>query len=81
MRYLWLVAAFLAALIGVFVCRLLGLSREATATLAAIPMFLLLFPFIKTWMPKAKFTNWAIGVVFAAAVAWLLYLGISRFGG
>ena len=77
MRYVWLVLTFLVAMVAVVVCRRLGFSQETTATLAAIPTLLVLFPFVKRWMPKTNFAYWAIGVVFAAGVSWLLYLAVS----
>jgi len=77
MRYVWLALAFLVAMAAVLVCRQLGFSQETTATLAAIPTLLVLFPFVKRWMPKTNFAYWAIGVVFAAGVSWLLYLALS----
>ena len=81
MRYLWLALAFLVAVGGVLAGLRLGLSREATVTLTLIPMFLVMFPFMKQWMPKAKFAHWALLVVIGAAVTWLLFLVFSRFGG
>ena len=77
MRYLWLALTFLVAMVAVVVCRRLGFSQETTAILAAIPTLLVLFPFVKRWTPKTKFAYWAIGVVFAAGVSWLLYLALS----
>ena len=77
MRYLWLALAFLVGMVAVIICRRLGFSQETTATLAGIPTLLLLFPFVKRWMPKTNFAYWAIGVGFAAGVSWLLYLALS----
>ena len=77
MRYVWLALAFLVAMVAVVICSRLGFSPETTATLAAIPTLLVLFPFVKRWMPKTNFAYWAIGVVFAAGVSWLLYLAVS----
>ena len=77
MRYVWLALAFLVAMVAVIICRRFGFSQETTATLAGIPTLLLLFPFVKRWMPKTKFAYWAIGVVFAACISWLLYLALS----
>lgn len=81
MRYLWLGLAIVAAVVGVVIGRVLNLSPPVTVTLAAVPAFLVLFPFMKPWMPKAKFAFWLIAAVISTAVAWLLYLGFSRFGG
>ena len=52
-------------------------SIVAIAALAGILTLLVLFPFVKRWMPKTRFAYWAIGVVFAAGVSWLLYLAFS----
>jgi len=76
-RYIWLVLALLVAVMGVLVGRLLGLSLETTSILAAIPMFLMLFPFLKPWMPKLKFAHWALSIAIGGAVSWLLYLAFS----
>ena len=81
MRYVWLGLAFLVAVIGVFVGRLLRLSPPATVALAGIATSLAMFPFMKRWMPKTTFVLWTIATAIAAAVGWLLYLGFSRFGG
>ncbi len=79
MRYVWLVLAFMVALISVFVGRLLRLSPAVAVGLTAVTSSLVMFPFVKRWMPKTSFTAWAIGTVIGAAIAWLLYLGFSRF--
>lgn len=81
MRYVWLALAFLVAVIGVLVGRLLSLSPPTTVTLAAVSSSLVSFPFMRRWMPKVTFSLWAIATAIGAAVAWLLYLGFSRFGG
>ena len=82
MRYFWLALTFsLVAVIGIFVGRALGVSPAATTTLAGVLAFLALFPFRKRQTPKITFTQWVIPIVIGAAVAWLLYLGFSRFGG
>lgn len=80
MRYVWLALALLVGVVGVLCGRLLGLSRDATATLAVVSTFLALFPFMKPWMPKMKFAYWALAAAISTAVAWLFYLGFSRFG-
>lgn len=81
MRYVWLAPAFLVAVIGVLVGRVLSLSPPATVTLAGVATSFALFPFMKRWMPKTTFIQHAIAIAIGAVVAWLLYLGVSRFGG
>jgi predicted branched-subunit amino acid permease len=81
MRYLWLAFAILVAFIGAAVGRLLKLLPPAALTVIMVPMFLALFPFMKRWMPEATFAYWATAAAISTAVAWLLYLGFSRFGG
>ena len=81
MRYFWLALAFLVAVVGVFVGRGFSLSRPATAFLAGVATILALFPFMKRWMPKTTFVQHAIATAIGAVVAWLLYLGFSRFAG
>lgn len=71
MRYLWLGLAFVVGVIGVVVGRLLKLSPSTTATLSIVPSFLALFPFMKRWMPTAKFAHWATAAAISTAVAWL----------
>ncbi|MDX6446106.1 MAG: hypothetical protein QOH71_3180 [Blastocatellia bacterium] len=73
MRYLWLVLAFVVALVSVLVGRSLRLSREATATAAIVPMWLAMFPFMKQYAPKLKFSVWALIAVVSAAVAGVLF--------
>ena len=81
MRYLWLALAFLVAVASVLAGQLLGLSREATATLGTALTGFALFPFLKALTPKLSFLVWVIAVALGTAVTWLLYLGFSRFGG
>jgi uncharacterized membrane protein len=73
MRYVWLVIAFLVAVIGVFVGRFLGLSRDATVTTTMALIFLTLYPFVKQFAPKLRFSVWVIADVIGAAVAWMLF--------
>ncbi len=78
MQYVWLVIAFLVAVIGVFVGRLLRLSPPATVALAGVATSLAMFPFMKRWMPKTSFGLWVIATAIGAAFGWLLYLAFSR---
>ena len=80
MRYLWLAFAFLVAVIGVVVGRLLNLSQPTEVILGTALTFLALFPFVKRWMPKAKFALWALAAAISVVVAWLLYLCFARLG-
>lgn len=81
MQYFWLAFALLIAVIGVAVGRVLSFSPPATVTLTSVPAFLALFPFMRRWMPKARFGYWVTAAAISTAVAWLLYLGLSRIGG
>lgn len=81
MRYVWLVIAFLVAVVSVFAGRVLRLSPVATVGLAWLTSSLAMFPFMKRWMRKTSFGLWSIGTVIGLVVAWLLYLGFSRLGG
>jgi hypothetical protein len=76
LRYLWLALAFLLLLIGCAVGRLLKLPPPAAQAVATVPFFLALFPFIKRWMPKAKFAYWVTAAAISTAVGWLLYLAV-----
>ena len=80
MRYVWLVIAFLVAIVSVFAGRVLGFSAVVTVGLTAITTSLAIFPFARRWMPRTSFTACAIGTVIGAGVSWLLYLGFSRLG-
>ena len=73
MRYLWLGLALLVAIVVVLVGRFLKLSQEATAVIALAPTFLALFPFVKQFAPKLRFSVWVIADVIGAAVAWMLF--------
>jgi uncharacterized membrane protein required for colicin V production len=73
MRYLGLVLAFVAAVVSVLVGRLLGLSREATVTLGMALTGFALFPFMKAFTPKLKFSLWALTTVIGTAVAGVLF--------
>lgn len=76
MHYLWLVLAILVGLIGVIVGRLLKLPSPAAEMVGMVPMFLALFPFMKRWMPKARFAYWVTAAAISSAVGWLLYLAL-----
>ena len=76
MRYLWLAFAILVALIGAAVGRLLKLPQLAALPVIMVPMFLALFPFMKRWMPKARFVSWVLVAVISTVVGWLLYVGL-----
>lgn len=78
MRYLWLLLALLAGLIGAAVGRLLKLQPPAVHVVIMVPMFLALFPFLKPLMPKARFVIWVLVAVGSTVVGWLIYVG---FGG
>lgn len=80
MQYLWLALAFLVGAIGVVVGRLLKLSPPTTVTLSTVPAFLALFPFMKRWMPQAKFRYWAMAAALSAFFAWLLYNAFDKLG-
>ena len=81
MRYLWLALAFLVGIASVLLGSFLGLSRDVTTTTAMALTFLMLFPFVKQFAPKLRFSVWVIAAVISTVVAWLLSLGFSRFGG
>jgi hypothetical protein len=76
MHYLWLALPILVALISVAVARLLKLQQPAVQVVIGIPMFLALFPFMKRWMPKARFASWVLVAVISTVVGWLLYFAL-----
>jgi hypothetical protein len=81
MHYLWLAFAVLVGLIGAAVGHLLKLPSPAAQAVGMVPMFLALFPFMKRWMPKARFAYWVTAAAISTAVGWLLYFGFARLGG
>lgn len=81
MRYLWLVFAILLLVIGLAVGRLLKLPQPVAQIVSTVPFFLAMFPFMKRWMPKAKFAYWAMAAAISTVVSWLLYFGFARLGG
>ena len=68
MRYLWLGLALVIALVSVLVGRFLGFSRDAIALITLVLTWLVLFPFVKPYAPKLKFSVWALTAVIGAAV-------------
>jgi len=80
MPYLWLAFAILLALIGAAVGRLLKLPQPAALTVIMVPGFLALFPFMKRWMPRARFAYWVTAAAISTVVSWLLYFGFTRLG-
>lgn len=81
MQYLWLALPIVVAIVGVLVGRALNLSEPVAVPLGSAGTFLALFPFMRRWMPKARFGYWVTAAAISTAVAWLLYLGLSRIGG
>jgi hypothetical protein len=79
-QYLWLVLALSIMVIGTFAGRYLGLSLATTVTIAAVPGFLVAFPFIHGWNPKISFGAWLFVAVISAVAGWALYLGALRLG-
>jgi hypothetical protein len=80
-RYVWLVAAVVIAVMGVLVGKMLRLSYPTTITLAAVPAFLVLFPWVKYLNPKLRFGAWLLAAAVSTIAAWAIYLGVLRFGG
>lgn len=76
MHYLRLAFPILVAFIGVAVARLLKLQQPAVQIVIGVPMFLALFPFMKRWMPEARFLAWVLVAVISTVVAWLLYFAL-----
>ena len=81
MRYLWLVLAISLLFTGIAVGRFFKLSPPVAYAVGTVPMFLASFPFVKRWMPKAKFSYWVTAAAVSTAVGWLLYFGFTRLGG
>jgi uncharacterized membrane protein required for colicin V production len=73
MRYLWLGLTLVVAVVSVLVGRSLGLSREATAILGTALTGFALFPFMKQYAPKLRFSVWVLTTVISAAVAGALF--------
>jgi len=77
MHYLWLAFPILVAFIGVAVGRLLKLQQPAVQIVIGVPMFLAIYPFMKRWMPEARFVSWIIAAVISTVVGWLLYFALN----
>jgi hypothetical protein len=80
-RYLWLVFAISILIIGIAVGRLLKLQQPMAQIVATVPTFLATYPFMKRWMPKAKFYYWLTAAAVSTVSWWLLYFGFTRLGG
>jgi len=76
MHYLWLAFAMVVAIIGAAVGRLLKLPQPAALIVIMVPMFLALFPFMKRWMPEARFASWALAAVISTVVGCLLFVAL-----
>jgi len=78
--YISLVVACLILVIGTLVGRFFGLSLPTTITLATVPAFLAVFPFVKRGNPKISFGFWLLAAVISAVAGWGIYLGALRLG-
>ena len=79
-RYLWLLVVFSILVIGTLAGRVFGLSLPTTITLATVPAFLALFPFVKGGYPKVSFGFWLLAAVVSAVAGWAIYFGSLRLG-
>ena len=81
MKYQWLLLEVVVLAVGFMVSRALNFSTPATMTLSVVPAFLVSYPFMKHWMPKATFAYWVTAAAISTAAGWLLYFGVTRLGG
>ncbi len=79
-RFLWLGLAVMVEIIGLAVGKAFHLSESATVGLGAVPAFLVLFPFMKRWMPQTKFRHWVLVAALSVFFAWLLYFAVGKLG-
>lgn len=79
MKYQWLLIAIAVAVVG-FLAWSWAL-RGRHGHLGGGPAFLVSFPFMKHWMPKATFAYWATAAAISTVAGWLLYFGFARLGG
>jgi hypothetical protein len=78
MKYRWLLIEVVVVAVGLMAARALKLSYAVTVTITAVPAFLVSYPFMKHWMPKASFGYWITAATISTAAAWLLYLAFTR---
>lgn len=81
MKYRWLILEIVVIVVGVMASRALKLSTPVAMTVTLVPAFLVSFPFMKHWMPKASFAYWVTAAAISTAVGWLFYFGFNRLGG
>ena len=78
MKYRWLLFAVVVLAVGFMAGRALKLSAPVTMTIAAVPAFLVSYPFMKHWMPRASFGYWVTAATISTAAGWLLFSAFTR---
>jgi len=80
MKYVWLLLYVVVLAVGIMVARVLRLSLPASMTVSVVPAFLVSYPFVKHWMPKATFAYWVTAAAISTVAGWLLYFGFQWLG-
>jgi len=77
---LWILLALAAEIIAVILSRTLHLPESVAMPFTMTLWMLLIFPFMKQWMPGVTFAQWVIAVLVGALSIGLIFLAFARLG-
>ncbi|HKP38362.1 MAG TPA: hypothetical protein VJT71_15995 [Pyrinomonadaceae bacterium] len=76
----WLLAAFGAEIVCILISRKLHLPNFASTVFTTLPALLLLFPFLRRWMPRTRFRHWALATVIGSVFVGAAFFLLARLG-
>ena len=79
-NYLWILLALALQIIVVILSRKLHVPEFVAMPLAIAVWMLALFPFMKRWMPKTTFAQWAIAALIVTISNGVISFFIARLG-
>ena len=79
-KSLWLLLALTVESIALILSRTLHLPESVAMPLTMSLWMLVIFPFMKQWMPGVTFAQWGIAVLVGALSTGLIFLAFARLG-
>ena len=77
---LWLLLALTVESIALILSHRLHLPESLAIPLTMSLWMLVIFPFMKRWMPGVTFAQWVVAVLVGAISIWLIFLVFARLG-
>ena len=79
-KSLWLLLALTVESIALILSRTLHLPESVAMPLTMSLWMLVIFPFMKQWMPGVTFAHWVIAVLVGPLSIGLIFLAFARLG-